>query len=349
MLKKMGLLIALGCLCLGLIPALAQGERVTLIAHDSFSVSEEVLAAFEAETGMEVEIVLAGDAGTMVNQAILSRNNPQGDVLFGVDNTFLGRALENDLFEPYQSPLLEDVPAEFILDPDYRVTPIDYGDVCLNYDVAYFEDNDLPLPTHLRDLTDPQYKGLLVVENPAISSPGLAFLLVTVAAFGEDGEYTYLDFWEDLVANDVLVVNDWTSAYFGAFTVGGGGDRPLVVSYASSPPAEIIFAEEPLDAAPTGSIVTEGTCFRQIEFAGILSGTENREAAEKLIDYMLSEAFQEDMPLQMFVFPVNPQADLPPEFVEYAQLAEEPVTLSPEDIEAKRDEWIQAWTKTVLR
>lgn len=336
-------------LILGQLTTHAQdSNKVVLVTHDSFSVSEEVLAAFEAESGLTVEILFAGDAGTMVNQAILSKENPQGDVLFGVDNTFLGRALENDLFAPYESPLLADIPAEFIIDPDHHVTPIDFGDVCLNYDKTYFAEHEVALPESLADLTDEAYKGLLVVENPALSSPGLAFLLATVAEFGTDGDYTYLDYWEELVDNEVLVVPDWSSAYYSDFTL-AGGDRPLVVSYASSPPVEIFFADPPIDEAPTGAITSAGTCFRQIEFAGVLNGAANPEGAQQLIDFLLSQSFQEDMPLQMFVFPVLPTAALPQVFADHATIAEAPASLDLAEIDANRDEWIKAWTETVLR
>jgi thiamine transport system substrate-binding protein len=332
-------------------PAAAQDNVLTLVTHDSFNVSEEVLAAFEEETGITVEILRSGDAGSMVNQSILSKSNPLGDVLFGIDNTFLSRALDNDLFLPYQSPALEGVPEEFILDPEYRVTPIDYGDVCLNYDVAYFEENNLTLPESLDDLTDPAYKGLLVVENPATSSPGLAFLLATIGVFGTEGDYTYLDYWADLAENEVRVEDGWETAYYGSFSgsAGSEGTYPLVVSYASSPPVEILFAETPPETAPTGAIVAPGTCFRQIEFAGILNNTDKVEQAQEFIDFMLGKEFQEDLPLQMFVFPVNPEAELPEVFVEYAQVAEEPVQVDSAEIDAHREEWIQAWTKTVLR
>ncbi|MDQ7035148.1 MAG: thiamine ABC transporter substrate-binding protein [Anaerolineae bacterium] len=205
----------------------AQDDDVTLIlvTHDSFSVSEDVLANFEAATGITVEILRAGDGGQVVNQAILTAGNPLGDVLFGVDNTFLSRALNADIFIPYESPLLENVDEQFILDEAHRVTPIDYGDVCLNYDIAYFEENALPVPESLMDLTLPEYRGLLVVENPAISSPGLAFLIATIAEFGtpeddDENDYTYLDFWTDLIANDALVTDSWSTAYFGNFTQG---------------------------------------------------------------------------------------------------------------------------------
>ena len=341
-------------LCLVMVmvaPLVAQENVLTLVTHDSFNISEEVLAMFEEETGITVQILRSGDAGQMVNQSILSKSNPLGDVLFGVDNTFLSRALENDLFVPYESPLLADAAEEFVLDTENRVTPIDYGDVCLNYDVAYFAENNLSLPESLLDLTDPAYKGLLVVENPATSSPGLAFLLTTISVFGVESNYTYLDYWADLVKNEVKVVSGWETAYYSDFSGSSGSEGlyPLVVSYASSPPVEVFFMEEPPESAPTGAIVADDTCFRQIEFAGILKGTEKVEAAQQFIDFMLSLEFQEDVPLQMFVFPVNQEAQLPEIFVEYTAVPEQAVQVDIDEIDSNREAWIQAWTEVVLR
>jgi len=327
--------------------AAAQDNVLTLVTHDSFNVSEDVLAQFEADTGIDVQIVPLGDAGQVVNQSVLSAGNPLGDVLFGVDNTFLSRALNAGIFVPYESPMLENIGDEFKLDDEYRVTPIDYGDVCINYDIAYFEENDLAVPESLQDLTQPEYENLLVVQNPATSSPGLAFLMATIAEFGEDGDYTYLDFWDELVENGVLITDGWSDAYFGEFTAASeNGTYPLVVSYASSPPFTI---DEETGMATTASIVADGTCFRQIEFAGILDGSENIEAAQQWLDFMLSEAFQEDVPMQMFVFPVNESAELPEAFVEFAAVPEVPAAVAYEDIEANREAWITAWTETVLR
>jgi thiamine transport system substrate-binding protein len=348
MLRRMAIL---AILLLMIAPVMAQDNVLTLVTHDSFNVSEDVLAQFQDETGITVQILRSGDAGTMLNQSILSKENPLGDVMFGVDNTFLSRALDNDLFVPYESPLLENVPDKFKLDPENRVTPIDFGDVCLNYDVAYFEENSLALPESLTDLTDPAYKSLLVVENPATSSPGLAFLLATIQSFGTEGDTTYLNYWADLVENDVLVVDDWSTAYYAEFSGSSGseGTRPLVVSYASSPPVEVYFMEAPPESAPTGSIVADDMCFRQIEFAGVLANAKNPEAAQKFIDFMLDVPFQEDVPLQMFVYPVNPEAAIPEIFTEYSAIPEKSVTIDPAEIDANREEWIQAWTETVLR
>jgi thiamine transport system substrate-binding protein len=346
-------LLVLMALLLSMVPIAAQdsADALTLVTHDSFSISEEVLAAFTEETGITVEILRSGDAGTMLNQSILSKENPLGDVLFGIDNTFLSRALEADLFIPYESPLLEKVDAAFQLDADeFRVTPVDFGDVCLNYDVAWFETNNLVLPESLRDLTQPEYAGLLAVQNPATSSPGLAFLMATIADFGTEGEYTYLDYWLELVANDVYIADDWSDAYYNQFSAtGGGGTRPLVVSYASSPPAEVFLRDPQPEIAPTGSIVSDGTCFRQIEFVGILQGTDNLEGAQQWVDFMLGTRFQEDMPLQMFVFPVNADAELPEVFAQFATIPENPVSLSADEIDSKREQWIQEWTESVLR
>jgi thiamine transport system substrate-binding protein len=281
------------------------------MTHSSFSVSEEVVKAFEDANNARVAFLESGDAGAVLNKAILTRDAPLADLLFGVDNTFLSRALEADIFEPYESPLSNEISEEFKLDPSHRALPVDYGDVCINYDKAYFADKNLAVPQSLEDLTKPEYAGLLVVENPATSSPGLAFLLATVAHYGD----SFTEYWQALKDNGVVVVDGWETAYYTNFSASSGkGPQPMVVSYGSSPAAEVIFAEKPLDDAPTASILGPDTCFRQIEFVGILKGTKQRALAEKFVDFMLDKQFQEDLPLQMFVYPVNPNAALPDEF-----------------------------------
>jgi len=328
-----------------------QPRKVRVMTHDSFDISEETLAAFEAQYDAQVEILQAGDAGVVLNQAILSRDNPLADVLYGVDNTLLSRALEADVFDPYASPLLAEILDPLELDPQHRALPVDYGNVCLNYDKAWFSERDLTPPANLEDLVKPEYQGLTVVENPATSSPGLAFLLATIGHFGESGDYTYLDYWADLRGNDVLVGEGWEDAYWGQFTYGSGGegDRPIVVSYASSPPVEVYFAEEPFEEAPTAAVVSAGSCFRQIEFVGILKGAENRDLAEAWVDFMLGTTFQEDIPLHMFMFPANQNATLPEVFAKFATIPEHPAEVNYAAIETNREAWVEAWTEEVLR
>ncbi len=315
-------------------------DTLTLMTHDSFwgGVTDDTFAAFTADTGISVKVLPAGDAGAMVNQAILTKASPVADVLFGIDDTFLSRALEAGIFLPYRSGLLDRVPDS--LEMDERVTPIDFGDVCLNYDRAAMSDADAP--KDLSDLTDARFAGQLVVENPATSSPGLAFLLATIARYGEDGWQPY---WQSLVANGVKVSPDWDTAYYADFTR-WGGEQSLVVSYASSPAAEVIYSETPIDTAPTG-VVVDG-CYRQTEFAAVLNGTPHQNAAHKLIDFMLSKQFQESIPLTWFVFPANEDAALPPAFVENTVIPTNPLRLDPSLIEANRERWIAEWSQIVI-
>ena len=314
-----------------------------LLTHDSFDVSTEVLERFTAETGIEVEVVPLGDAGSALNRVILTADDPEGDVLFGVDSTFLTRALAADILLPHRAEGLDLVDPS-LLPADERVTPIDFGDVCVNYDIAWFADAGMPVPADLTALADPAYAGLLAVQNPATSSPGLAFLLGTIERLGEDAAFA---FWERLRANDVLVTDGWSEAYYGAFTHASDGDRPLVVSYASSPPAEVLFAAEPTDVAPTGVILD--TCYRQVEYAGVLKGTSRPDDAGRLVDFLLSPAFQADVPLTMFVFPARTDVALPDVFAAHAKLPERPLVMAPERIDANREDWIGRFTATVLR
>jgi thiamine transport system substrate-binding protein len=327
-------------------PQSSEPQTLTILTHDSFAVSEAVVKSFEEVNNAKVVFLQSGDAGAVLNKAILTKDAPLADLLFGVDNTFLSRALEADIFEAYDSPALQEISDEFKLDSSKRALPVDYGDVCINYDKAYFSEKNLAVPQNLEDLTKPEYKDLLVVENPATSSTGLAFLLATIAHYG-DG---FTEYWSALKANTVVVVDGWETAYYTNFSGSSGhGPQPMVVSYGTSPAAEVVFAETPLDDAPTASVIGPDTCFRQIEFVGILKGTEQRALAEKFADFMFGAQFQEDMPLQMFVYPVNPSAALPEEFVKYAQVPTQPASLMPDEIAANRDRWIQQWTDVVLK
>ncbi|MFE3072798.1 thiamine ABC transporter substrate binding subunit [Streptomyces sp. NPDC059247] len=324
-------------------------KTVTLVSHDSFNASKEVLAEFTKRTGLTVKVLKSGDAGEAVNKEILTKGSPQGDVFFGVDNTLLSRALDNGIFVPYEAKGLDRVPAAYRLDKEHRVTPVDSGDICVNYDKKYFADKKLAPPVTFDDLVKPAYKDLLVVENPERSSPGLGFLLGTAAKYGDDG---WAGYWTKLRANGVKTVDSWELAYNQEFSGSAGGkqakgDRPLVVSYASSPPVEVLYGEPRPAEAPTG--VSTGTCFRQTEFAGLLNGAKNPEGGKALIDFLISKKFQEDMPLQMFVNPVVTDAVLPELFTKHGVVVDKPETMAPEKIAAKRDGWIQQWSSLVVK
>ena len=319
---------------------------VTLMTHDSFAVGKDVLAQFEQQEGVTLKIIKSGDAGAALNQAILSKANPLADVFFGVDNTFMSRALKANMFIAYASPQLARIPDELKLDPGNRLLPVSYGDVCLNYDRQWFVEKGLQPPQNLSDLLKPAYKSLTVVQNPATSSPGMAFLLATVGRFGEDG---FLEYWKMLRNNDVYISPGWSDAYYGQFSRAKGGMRPIVVSYASSPPAEVYYSETKVDDAPTAAVLAPQTAFRQVEFVGILKGTRQQELAAGLVDFMLGPRFQQDIPLHMWVFPADATIPLPDVFVKYTRKADNPVMLTPEAIEAGREKWLERWTEVVLR
>jgi len=319
---------------------------LNVMTHDSFAASTSVVAAFEKANNVKVVFLKSGDAGAALNKAILTKDAPLADVFYGVDNTFLSRALDSGIYVPYASPLLAQIPVQFKLDAQNRALPVDYSDVCITYDKAYFASHNLPVPVTLEDLAKPEYKNMLVMENPATSSPGLALLMATIQHFGTNG---YLDYWKSLRANGVVVVDGWETAYYTNFSGSSGhGPQPLVVSYATDPAAEVVNATTPLTDSPVGSMLGAGTCFRQIEFVGILKGTRQLGLARKFVDFMLGQQFQEDMPLQMYVYPVNTTAKLPDAFVKYNQIPAEPAALDPKVIASNRDQWIQAWTQAVL-
>lgn len=319
--------------------AAAGTGKVTVLSHDSFELSDADQAAF-ADLGIEVELVKVGDGGTLVNQLILTKDDPLGDVVYGIDNTFATRAIDAGVFQDYSSEALPDGATNLQVAGSDALTPIDQGDVCLNYDKTWFADEGLEVPQALTDLTDAKYKDLLVVTNPATSTPGLSFLFATVGEFGTDG---YLDYWSDLTDNGLKVVDSWSDAYYTDFSGGGeNGPRPIVLSYGSSPASTI---DDDGDST-TASI--DASCFRQVEYAGVLDGAQDAAAAQQVIDYMLSDDFQAGLVDSVYMYPVNPDIALPDDFEKFGALSEQPVDVDPAQISENRDAWIQAWTDTVL-
>ncbi len=319
------------------------------MSHDSFNLSTDVVAEFERANNVKLQFLKAGDAGTALNRALLTKANPLADVFFGVDNTFLSRALDADAFEPYAPQGPDAIPADLKLDPQNRLVPIDYGFVNLNYDKAsdLFKGATNPETLRLEELTQPQYTGKVVVLSPASSSPGLAFMLATIDYFGED---KWLDWWQQMRQNEVVVVDGWETGYYTNFSGSSGkGPQPIVVSYATSPAAEVAFSEGKLTEPPTGNILPPKGSFRQIEFAGILKGTPRLYLAKKWMDYMLSKRLQDDIMPQMVVYPALPSATIPGVYQKFAPIPEQPASLEPQIIARNRDAWIQEWTRTVLR
>jgi thiamine transport system substrate-binding protein len=319
---------------------------VVLVTHDSFVVPKAVRQEFERDTGLRWRILQTGDAGEALTKALLTAGNPQGDVFFGVDNNLLSRALDGNLLQEYKPPALKDVDKAYDLDSKHRVVPVDHSEVCLVYDRKWFETHHMTPPRSLGVLVRKDYARLTVVENPATSTPGLAFLLATIARFGPDGN-AWPTFWSEARAGGILVTDGWEEAYNERFSGSGHGRYPIVVSYSTDPAAAVFFAGKALAQSPVA--VVKDSCFRQIEFAGILRGAHNEEGARKLIDFMLSRRFQAGMPLTMFVSPTRKGVPLPKVFREHAPSIRHPLHLSPKLIGANRDRWVKEWTQIVIR
>ncbi len=318
------------------------GDRsISVLTHGSWAMDESLLKRFTEETGIRVRIVEGDDAGAMLNQLILAKGAPIADAVYGIDSTFETRAVYAAVLEPYESNARESLRPELLRRGAPHLTPIDFGDVCINYDRNWFANHpEISVPESLDDLLGEQYRNLLVVQDPARSSPGLAFLLATIETYGADGWQGY---WEGLVDNGVAVASGWDEAYNTRFTGSGadGADRPLVVSYGTSPPAALIYGEEGLTEPPIG--VMEQSCYRQIEYAGVVRGTQKAAAAESFIDWMLSSEVQQAIPEQMFVLPAREGTPLTDLFEQFA--AQPPAReLESETISESRERWIDEWT-----
>ena len=323
------------------VSSLAFAAELRVLAHNSFFLPKPLLAQFEAQTGVKLSVIKGGDSGELLNKLILTRAQPIADVVFGVDNAQYAKAKAANVLEPYAAAPLagEDVPTV-----GKGVVAIDYSYVALNYDKAAFAKSGLPLPKTLEDLADPRYRDLLVVQNPATSSPGHAFLLATIAGLGEGAAF---DWWARMRANGVKVAKGWSEAYYTEFSK-NGGTRPLVVSYATSPAAEVFYSKEKITEPPTGVLFLKGGVFRQVEGVALIKGGGQREAAERFIEFMRSPAVQEALQTSMWMFPAVPGIPR----AEVMRHAAEPAsfdTLSSEVIAEKGAEWVSRWTKVVLK
>ncbi|WP_435299209.1 thiamine ABC transporter substrate-binding protein [Timonella sp. A28] len=315
-------------------------KTVRVVVHDSFQMSDEQKAEFTKTSGYDVEIVTNGDGGALVNKLILTKDAPLGDVTFGVDNTFASRGTDEGVFAPYTSKNESKLGASLRLAGDNTLNPVDYGDVCLNIDPQWFEKNNIAEPKTLDDLIKPEYKDLTVVTNPATSSPGLSFLFATIGAYGEA---EYLNYWDALKNNGLKIVDGWEDAYYVDFTAVEKGDRPIVLSYASSPAFTVTE-----DKKDTTTKALLDTCFRQVEYAGVLTNAANPQGAQAFIDYLLSDSFQGTIPDAMYMYPASDSAELPDDWAKFAPVPENPISLDPSDIATNRDAWLKEWSAQII-
>jgi thiamine transport system substrate-binding protein len=330
-----------GCSLVGSGGTSSGSKDVVLVTHDSFVLPKPLVAQFDRESGYHLVVHAAGDGGTLTNKLVLTQGDPTGDVAFGVDNTFASRALDAGVFAKSDVPLPAGASRYVIPGDDGRLAPIDNGNVCVNVDPGWFADHHLPVPRSLDDLVKPAYRGLTAVPGATTSSTGLAFLLATIGRYG-DG---WTAWWQKLVANGATLTDGWTQAYETDFTQGGGhGKDPIVVSYDSSPAFTV-----PKGSSTTTTRALLDTCFRQIEYAGVLTGAANPAGAEKFVEFLLSPAVQRSLPDAMYVFPVRRGTPLPAAWARFAVQPQHPYDVGPAEISAHRDTWLREWSNIVSR
>ncbi|MCP3798653.1 thiamine ABC transporter substrate-binding protein [Allokutzneria sp. A3M-2-11 16] len=342
--RTLGALLVLalvsGCSLTGGNGAATGGDKVVLVTHNSFALPKPVLDEFTKNTGITIEISRRGDAGEMTNQLVLTKGNPLADAVYGIDSTYASRALGQNLLQPYKSPEAAKGAQRYaVAGGEDRLSAVDVGDVCLNIDTGFLAQRGIPEPTSLADLTDPRFKDLLVVQNPATSSPGLAFLFATVATFGEE---RWAEYWTKLKANGVKVASGWEESYSKDFSGSSGkGPRPLVVSYASSPSAEV-----GQDGKPRTKALLNG-CYRQVEYAGVLNGAKNADGARKVVDFLLSDKVQSQLAEQMFVYPTREGVALPQSWQVAAPLPTKALELPAQQVDRDRERWLALWRSIV--
>jgi thiamine transport system substrate-binding protein len=317
-------------------PVEEQQAQLVVYAYDSFVAewgpAPLVVPKFEAVHGVKVEVISVGDAGQVLNRAILEKDDPKADIVVGIDNNMLSRALEEGVLQPYRSPNLDAIPRWLIFDDSHSVTPFDYGYFAFVFDSEALENP----PSSLEELTDPRFRRRIIVQDPRTSSPGLGLLLWTVAVYGEQ----YLEFWHRLEPNLLTITDGWDTAY-GMFT---SGEAPMVLSYTTSP---AYHAEHEQTDRFQALLFDEGH-YLQVEGMGILRGAPHPAAARKFIDFILTEAFQSEIPLTNWMYPVHPEVATPDSF-RFAPKPDRSLQLQAEEIRVNRDRWIGAWVKQVSR
>jgi thiamine transport system substrate-binding protein len=330
-----------GCSLVGASDKPEGSKDVVLVTHDSFVLPKPLIARFEQQSGYHLVVHAAGDGGTLTNKLVLTQGNPTGDVAFGVDNTFASRALGAGVFAKSDVQLPPGAEQYAVPGDDGRLAPVDNGNVCVNIDTGWFGDHHVAPPRTLDDLVKPAYDGLIAVPGATTSSTGLAFLLGTIGKYG-DG---WSSWWTSLVDGGATITDGWTQAYETDFTQGGGdGKDPIVVSYDSSPAFTV-----PKGGNTSTTKALLDTCFRQVEYAGVLTGAADPVGAKAFVEFLLSPAVQKALPDAMYVFPVRRGTPLPADWARFAVQPKHPYAVSPAEIAAHRDDWLREWSNVVSR
>lgn len=305
-------------------------EDLVVYTYDSFAstIAVKTIPIFEKMYDVKVKVLSFGDAGSVLSRIILEKESPRADVIVGLDQALLKKAVDAGVLEKYQSPKLSNIVLESLKDPSDFGTPYDYGAIAIVYNT---ESIDKP-PTSFEELLNARWKRSLVVEDPRTSSTGLAFLLWTIGVYGEEN---FLNYWSRLKDSILTVTPGWDEA----FNLLELGEADMMVSYAT----DGAYSYHEYGVLKYMPIAMQEGAFVQVEYASIVKGAANRDLAEKFIDFLLSEGFQREVPLNQWMYPVV-EVEMPEAF-EYALKIDKTVSIDYEIVSEKLDSWLDSWAE----
>jgi thiamine transport system substrate-binding protein len=308
-----------------LIFSLISFSSLTVYTYESMGwIEDSVIPEFENMYGVDVKVIKLGDGGNVLSRIKLENKNPKADVVIGLDQSLTVDAVKNDLLIPYKPINASNIENQnIIFNQDFSVTPYDYGAIAIIYDPERLNTT----PKTFEDLT--KMDKSLIIQDPRSSSTGQAFLLWTIAAYGDD----WKDFWKDLKSAILTVTTGWTDS----FSKFEAGEAPMMVSYAT----DGAYSYEYYKSTKYKALIPEEGGYVQIEGAGIVKGTKNEELAKRFIEFLLMDEFQREVPLNQWMFPVT-NVELP-ESYEYSLKPEKILTIESEEIADNLDKWLNEW------
>jgi len=333
--NKLILILLLLFLFFGCVQQETGKKELVVYTYDSmvseYGLGPKIIPKFEEQCNCKIKMVSKGDAGQVLTTLVLEKENPKADVVIGLDNSLIQKAIEKKVLEEFTPKNIGIVPKDIGFYKKGFLTPFDYGFIAFVFDSKKIEAE----LNEFDSLLDSRLEKKIVIQNPRTSSPGLALLFWSIEVYGDPG---YKEFWKEFKPNILVVTDGWDESA-GLFRA---GEAPMYLSYATSP----AYYAEFEDINHFLAAEFEEGHYIQVEGIGIVKGTKNRKLAEQFIEFMLTEEAQKEIPFTQFMFPVNKNIELPKAF-EYAVMPDKKLELDPELIEEKQEEWISEWEKII--
>ena len=304
-------------------------EKLTIYTYDSF-VSEWgpgpiIEKIFEEKYNADVDFVAVDSAATLLNKVILEGDTSKADIVLGLDMNLFDLAEQSGLFTSHNIKDINNLINLPLKWETNKFVPYNYG----YFSFVYNEANLETPPKSMGELIN-STNARIVIQDPRTSTPGLGLLTWMKALYGDKAG----DEWKKLNKKIISVTKGWTDAYYNFFMA---GEADMVLSYTTSPAAHIMF-EERYDIQAT--TFEEGN-YITIEFAGILNNSQNKDLANKFLNFILSEEFQSVIPSTNIMYPVTNIKNLPEAFDKLN--VPNFIQIDPKEINKNKEKWIDEW------